>query len=115
MENGYEKIGNRSHLRHNVLKYTQMDETKVKFGLTEDDEENKSNTHEKVETGKEEGCKVRRRGRTKKEDKDSETVTSEETLQGISARTLSKDRPACSDSAPPPVRSCLKKKRDTST
>ena len=111
MENGYETIRHRSHLRHNVLKYTKMDETKVKFNLT--DTKGNSDLDESAANAKVKGHTVRRRGRPKKEDKNSETVTSDATTQGISSHTRSKDRPACLESAPSPVKSRLKKKRDT--
>ena len=39
---------------------------------------------------------------------------SDATPQGISSHTRSKDNPTYYDSAPPPVQSCLKKKRDLS-
>ena len=85
-----------------------MDENKVKINLTYS--KDNSDSYESAANAKVKGHTVRRRGRPKKEDKNSETVTSDATTQGISSHTQSKDRPACSESAPPPVRSCLKKK-----
>ena len=61
MENGYETIRHRSHLTHNVWKYTQMDETKVRFNLPEGDAKDNPDSDESVVNLKAEGHKMRRR------------------------------------------------------
>ena len=61
MENGYEAIRHKSHIRHNVKRYSLVDETKVRFRLQEDVAKDITNTDQNAVKANAEGHYVGRR------------------------------------------------------
>ena len=102
LQNGRETIRHRSHIRHNVTRYTQVTDTRVRFSFTGD---KTKNTVE--EDTKEDEKKKRGRPRKGKE-KDRET---DDTI-GVASRTWS--RTSLPDSTALPSKSCLKKRAHSS-
>ena len=105
LANGKETIRHRSHLRHNINRYTKVTETKVRFKLDEDKEGEDKNK---------ENHKGRKQGRLKKLHKtqsaDSHVTSSDSATDseiGISGRTRSKTVTTSKDI---PLNSALKKR-----
>ena len=105
LANGRETIRHRSHLRHNVTRYTRVTDRKVTFNLKEETGGEDKDTR-KTETKK--------RGRPSKLDKaestkdcktDSDSI--DDSDMGIAKRTHSKTAPDLSDI---PLKSSLKKR-----
>ena len=97
LENGRETIRHRSHMRHNVTRYTKIAETKVRFKAPETNvDDNKPDEEEK---------KTKKKGRPKKgeeSNKDTPDVT------GVASRTRSKS--PVPDSTALPEKRILKKR-----
>ena len=107
MANGRETIRHRSHLRHNITRYTKVTDRKVTFNLKEGKGGEDENTKEK---------ETKKRGRLSKLDKaeskkdckkDSNSI--DDSDMGIAKRTHSKTAPDLSDI---PVKSSLKKRTE---
>merc|ERR1711954_245091 len=100
-----ETIRHRSHLRHDITRYTKVTETKVRFNL-EENKEGEDKNKEKQEGGK--------RGRPKKLHKtqsadgcDTVPDSATDSKIGISGRTRSKTVTTSNDI---PIKSALKKR-----
>ena len=103
MGNGRETIRHRSHIRHNITRYTKVTDKKVSFNL--------DNTRGGEDRNVKE-TETKKRGRPRKEDKaesnkDYETATdsNNDFNIGIAKRTHSKTSTDLSDI---PLKSCLK-------
>ena len=105
LANGRETIRHRSHLRHNITRYTRVTDRRVRFNLKEDTEGEDKNK---------EKSEFKKRGRPKKLDKtksanDCETVpdSMNDSEIGIANRTRSKTVTITNDI---PLKSALKKR-----
>ena len=101
MENGHETIHHRSHICHNVTRYTKVTEKKVRFNIEEESEEQDKERREE-ET-------KRKRGRPRKGE---EAKSDTDYTIGISSRTCSKV--PLPDLAAQPSKSSLKQRAQNS-
>ena len=105
MANGRETIRHRSHLRHNITRYTTVTDRKVTFSLKEERGGEDKDTKE---------TETKKRGRPSKLDKAESTKdyktdsdSNDDSDMGIVKRTCSK---TASDSSDIPLKSSLKKR-----
>ena len=105
MENGRESIRHRSHLRHNVTRYTKVVDTKVRFDIPDETADDKRSDEEIMTT--------RKRGRPKKGEEPNKEPRD---VTGVASRTRSKSPTPNStenqipDSTSLPERGILKKR-----